>query len=222
MKYNFLLFIVFSVLCGCNNKPAAATDPQQNRYFRLYNEIYNQWDKVPADSTQQKLDAYLQEFPENADAQMLAGNLAYWRADYEKAIAHNRAAIALQPGQAVYYSALGTVYNVQNKIDSAEKYLLKAVELKDSSLYTFLNISILYLKKQDKEKSFAFADSAYAKGSFSSAVCCGLSFVYHGWNDGEKSRDYFERAVAAGLKDTTAFKEVLAGKLKLEDFYRKN
>lgn len=222
MKYNFLLFIIFSSLCGCNNKPAATTDPQQNRYFRLYNEIYNQWGKVPADSTQQKLDAYLQEFPENADAQMLAGNLAYWHADYEKAIAHNRAAIALQPGQAVYYSALGTVYNVQNRIDSAEKYLLKAVELKDSSLYTFLNISILYLKKQDKEKSFAFADSAYAKGNFSSAVCCGLSFVYHGWNDGEKSRDYFERAVAMGLKDTAAFKEVLAGKLKLEDFYRKN
>lgn len=153
MKYSFLLFIVFSALCSCKNKTAVATDPQQNRYYRLYNEIYNQWGKESADSTQQKLDVYLQEFPENADAQMLAGNLAYWHADYEKAIAHNRAAIALQPGQAVYYSALGTVYNVQNKIDSAEKYLLKAVALKDSSLYTFLNVSIVYLKKDDKEKA---------------------------------------------------------------------
>ena len=221
MKYSFLLFIVFSALCSCKNNTAVATDPQQNRYYRLYNEIYNQWGKESADSTQQKLDVYLQEFPENADAQMLAGNLAYWHADYEKAIAHNRAAIALQPGQAVYYSALGTVYNVQDKIDSAEKYLLKAVALKDSSLYTFLNVSIVYLKKDDKEKSFAFADSAYAIGSFSPDVCSGLSFVYDRWNEETRSRQLFEHAIAVGLKDTSAFKDVLAGKLKLEDFYRK-
>ncbi len=220
MKLHFLLLLIFATASGCKNKPSASADPVENRYFRLYNEIYNQWGKEPADSTRQKLNAYLQEFPENAAAQMLAGNLAYSLADYEKAISSYRLAIALQPQQAVYYSALGTVYNVQQQTDSAEKYLMKALALQDSSPYTYLNVALLYAKTGNRQKSFAFADSAYTKGNTLPIVCSGLSFVFCEWKEAGKSNRLYEEAVTLGLKDTPAFKQVLNGKMPLEDYYR--
>ena len=216
----FLIFLLGFELYGCRNIASPSTDPKENTYFRVYNEIYNEWGKFPVDSTKQKLEAYLQEFPENADAQLLAGNINYCKGDYEKAILSYRKAVAIHPNQAIYCSALGTAYMVENKTDSAEKYLLKAIALKDSSLYTYLNTSVLYLKKLDKPKSLAFADSAYAKGNSLPVICSGLSFAFSQWNEKEKSRELLNRAITLGLKDTLAFNEVLAGKTKLEDYYR--
>ena len=224
-KYCSYFAFTLSVLVlatACQNKNTPSTDPKENRYYRDYMEIYESCGTVSRDTTQQKLAAYLQEFPENAEAQMLAGNIFYSSADYEKAIAHYKTAIHLQPQRAIFYSALGTVYNVQNEIDSAEKYLMQAIALNDSSANTFLNASFVCQKKNEKEKSFAFADSAFAKGNSSPIICSGLSFVFYKWNEQQKSQERFEQAVSLGLKDTSEFKEVLNGKIKLEDYYRTN
>ena len=146
-KYCFYFAFTLSILAiatACQNKNTTSTDPKENRYYRDYMEIYERWGKVPIDSTQQKLAAYLQEFPENAEAQMLAGNLFYSSADYEKAIAHYKTAIHLQPQRAIFYSALGTVYNVRNEIDSAEKYLMKAIAKAESAKAKLFSFSCFF------------------------------------------------------------------------------
>lgn len=217
----FLLFSIF-ILAGCRNKNTPSTDPIENRYYRLYNQIYSQLAKVPADSIQQKLSVYLQEFPENADAQMLAGNLAYQKGAYESAVFHYKNAFALHPQAANYSSALGTAYMVQGKTDSAEKYLLNALALKDSLPSTLLNTSILYLKKPNRAMGIAYAEATYHAGNLSPDICCGLSYVFHQWNEKERSRQFYAKAVTLGLKDTLAFNQVLNGTIKLEDYYRQN
>ena len=222
MKPVFLLFIVIFVGGSCQNKGSVSTDPQRNRYFSAYNEIYSSWRKIPTDSTRQKLNIYLQEFPENADARMLAGNVAYSLADYPEAMLQYRKAIAQQPDRSIYYSALGCVFNIQDKVDSAEKYLMKAIELGDSSAYTFLGASLLYAKKGEKEQCFAFADSAYSGGHSLPEVCAGLCLVYYQWHEEKKGEELWRKAVVLGLKDTSAFRQVLNGKMKQADYYRIN
>ena len=192
-RFCIICFMLFFM--GCKNERAPSTDPIENRYYSVYHQIYAQRDKISLDSTQQKLDAYLQEFPENSDAQMLAGNVAYSLKKDEKAINYYRNAISYQPNKAIYYSALGTVFTALGKVDSTEKYLTKAISLNDSSAYTFLNASLLYLRKNDKEKSLAFAESAFAAQNSSAIIYSGLSFVYKGWNNEAKSQELFTRAV---------------------------
>lgn len=218
----FFILVSIFILTGCRNRNTTSTDPIENRYYRLYNEIYTQFGKLPADSIQQRLSVYLQEFPENADAQMLAGNIAYELGAYDSAVLRYKSAVSLHPQQAVYSSALGTVYLAQNQTDSAEKYLLKALTLKDSLPSTLLNASILYSKKEDWAKSSAYAQAVANTPNLSPDIYCGLSFVYNEWIDKEKSRQFYEKAVTLGLKDTVAFKQVLNGTIKLEDFYRQN
>jgi len=222
MSRIFAFLLLAITLLGCRNKLTPSTDPQENRYYRLYKEIYDSWGKIPSDSIQKQLVDYLKEFPENADAQMLAGNLAYQIGDYQQAIGYYQKSISLNPDKVIFYSALGTAFNALNQTDSAEKYLIKAISLKDSSLYTFLNTSLVYLKKKDREKCFAYADSAYQRDKKSPVICSGLSFIYGQWKEPEKSKELFEEAVALGLKDTLAFNKVLMDSIKLEDYYRKN
>ena len=222
MKAYFLLFLMILSALGCQNNSSISTDPQQNRYYRIYNEIYNDWSKIPIDSTRQQLDTYLREFPENADAQMMAGNVAFSLAEDEKAIDYYRNAISIQTNRSIFYSALGNIYCIQNRIDSAEKYLTKAFAMHDSSAYTYMIASMLYLKKNEKERCLALADSAFKRGNSMPAICSGLSFIFFRLQLEGKSKELFDRAVLLGLKDTSSFKETLVGKLKLEDYYRKN
>lgn len=222
LSYYCIYVCFLAGLLGCNKPRGASADPAQNRYYNNYSQIYNSLQTASYDSTQHKLNQYLSEFPENADAWMLAGNLAYAQPNYPLADTCYRRAIALQPGTAVFYSALGALFNTQQLPDSAEKYLLKAISLNDSSAYTYLNASLLYLKKQNKPKSLAFADSALAKQPSSPVICSGLSFVFYQWEEPAKGQKLFDEAVNLGLKDTLAFKDVLNGKAALQDYYQKN
>ncbi|HLP53168.1 MAG TPA: tetratricopeptide repeat protein [Chitinophagales bacterium] len=177
---------------------------------------------MPLDSTLHRLQQYLKQFPENADAWMLAGNMAYLQADYTLAINNYRNAIARQPTQSLYYSALGAVYNVQNKPDSAQKYLEKAILLGDSSAYTYLNTALLYIKINNKTKSLAWADKAAnnQKQIPSPVISAGISFIYYKWKDEENSEKWLQKAMQLGLKDTFAFRQVLNGNKELEVYYR--
>lgn len=226
MQSNRLVYCLFFLLllcAGCRQKSdSPSTDPAQNPYYQLYKDIYMGRGQMPIDSTKLRLQQYLQQFPENADAWMLAGNTAYLEADYNLAITNYRHAIALQPGQSLYYSALGAVYNVKNEPDSAQKYLLKAVSLGDTSAYTYLNTALLYIKVNDKAKSLAWADSAALRQaqSPSPVISGGISFIYYKWKEEENSEKWLEKAVQLGLKDTFAFRQVLSGNKQLEVYYR--
>lgn len=212
-----------ALLAACNQNAAnTSADPAQNRFYNEYARIYNKLGHQPDDSTRVELDQYLNQFAENADAQMLAGTLAYNHTDYTTALSHYRAAVALQPAKGIYYSALGAAYNTLNQTDSAGYYLKKAVALGDTSGFTWLNISILNLKMQNKVLSLAAADSALAKQPNSPVICSGISYVYLQWADTFQSNALINRAIGLGLADTASFNKVLAGLLPLHQYYQKN
>ncbi len=216
----FLILLLITCLAGCQNHTGPSTDPAQNRYYSSYSQIYNNLGKLPADSIQNELHTYLQEFPENAGAQMLMGNLYYAQANYKLATDYYNKAIALNPAQCIYHVALGNVYTIQNKLDLAENELNKAVSLHDTTGRAFLALAMLNVKKNKKKKSLAYADSAFRKSPPSAVVFSALSYVYGQWHDTARANNLFSRAVTLGLKDTTAFKEVLTGKKTPEDYYR--
>lgn len=207
-------------MTACKSPEGPSADPLQNRYFSNYNTIYRQWATDSIDSTRLRLADYLKEFPENAEAHMLMGHTYYASALYDTAASFYRKAIGLNPSGTVFHSALANVLMVQNQLDSAQFQLTQAFKLHDSSAYTFLTAAMLYVKKQDKAKSLAYADSALARAGSLPVIYSGLSYVYAQTGEKDKSQQFFLRSAALGLKDTTAFKEVLTGVRKPEDYYR--
>ncbi len=215
------IIIVLLALGGCRQQNAVSTDPAQNRYFSAYDSIYRQWGKVSPDTTSQQLAVYLREFPENDEAQAMAGYLKYKQGNYPKALEHWQNAISLHPEKAIYYSGKGSVFGAANQADSAEKYLLRALSLGDSSGLTLANTAMAYLKKGDKQKCQAYAVRALARDS-SAVVLSELSYLFGQVQQAQNSRMLFKKASEMGLKDTSAFAKVLAGELKPEDYYRTN
>jgi len=224
MKKHFTLLVVnlfsVSVFTACDFQKASPTDIEQNKYYKVYTDIYSKWGNEPIDSTQKKLMAYLQEFPENADAQMFAGNIFCKKGEYEKAVLNYKTAIHLKPSQSVYFSALGSAFNILGQTDSAEKYLLQALYMKDSSYTTYLSASLLFLKNKNKEKSYGYASSVLPLAKHSPVAYSGLSYVYSQWHDTLLYNTMLRKALELGLKDSVAFRHVLTGKTKLEDYYR--
>jgi len=224
-----LKFLPFPVICicmlltiGCNRHKAPSTDVEDNHFYSIYRDIYRNYNKIPLDSTNRQLRDYLAEFPENSDAWAFYG-YTWFRLDSDaQAVMAYRRAIAGDDQKAAYYAGLGTAFNVQNKLDSAEECLLKALALRDSSPYTTLNLSMLYLKRNDREGSLAFADSTFLRDRSSPLILAGLSFVYFALNQPEQGTEKYSLAVKNGLKDTTSFKDVLNGKMKIENYYRLN
>lgn len=222
-RWACLAGIIFLFTMGCRQTPqTGSTDPAQNRFFNNYSVIYNKLGHIPADSIQLELNQYLAEFTENADAWMLAGTLAYNRADYPNATLYYSKAISLQPQNPIYYSALGATYNSQNLLDSAGFYLRKALSLQDTSAYTWLNLSLMAIKNHNKPAAMAAADSAFSRLPHSPVITSGLSYVYLLAGDTTLSRSYYNKAINNGLLDTTLFNTVLNGTLPLQNYYSKN
>src|ERR1043165_296499 len=222
MQKALFLVIIMAALAGCKSKTAVSTGPARNRYFSVYDSIYRQWGQVPHDSTRAQLELYLQEFPENAQAHHLAGNLAYYRTDYEEALTQYRMAIRLEFDKGIYYSAMGSTFNAMEQPDSTEKYLTRALELGDSSAHTLSITAMAYLKKGNREKALGLASLAWNADSTSAITCSGLSYIYDRLDQPIKSVELLHKATALGLKDTAAFTKVLAGKMKPTDYYRTN
>jgi Tfp pilus assembly protein PilF len=224
LKFLALLFVSVCLVwvAGCSKHKAPSTDAEDNTFYSMYRDIYRAYNKIPLDSTNIQLKNYLARFPENTDAWAFYGNTLFRLGqDKDAALAYHKA-IDGDNEKGIYYSGLGTVLNAENELDSSEKYLLKALALKDSSPYTTLNLSMLYLKQNNKEKSLAFADSTLHRAPSSAAVLAGLSFVYFALNEPQTGNEKYSLAVQNGLKDTAAFTNVLNGKMKIEDYYRIN
>lgn len=224
MKSIAAIFICMDALLGitgCINKKPS-TDPGENKFYSVYRDIYYSYKKIPVDSTRAKLEAYLSKFPENSDAWAFYGNVCFKTGDYEKARTAYLRAIREDKGKGTYYSSLGAVYGIEDKIDSAEKYLLKGVELKDSSGYTLLNLAMLYRHKNEPGKAIEYADAASLKNDSSALVCAGLSYVYYQLGEAQKSAALAQYARLFGLSDTAGLNNVLNGTSTIDDFYRKN
>ncbi len=168
------------------------------------------------------LDSFLLVYPTDSRAWAFYGRVKYDMNLPEDALVAYRNSIRFESLFSEGYLGLGSVFNVLNNYDSAEFYLNKALLLNDSSAYTYLNLSMLKMKKGEKANSFSLADSAYFYEDSSAVICSGLSYVYAQQKARQKSAEMFERAVSLRLKDTATFSQVLQGTVKIEDYYRKN
>ena len=225
MKKPGLFILVLSFLLAqnaCRQKARQRLPDKKMQMASEYKAIYESYRKLPADSVEQKLNAFLKKYPDNYAGRSFYAWILFELGQLDSSLDAYKQLIALAPQKAEGSAGAGAVYNTLNQNDSAENYLLRAISLRDSSPYTFLNLSVLYMKKNESLKSFAFADSCLLKGDSVASILAGLSFVYHKQNEKAKSALFYSRAVKSGLKDTASFNKVLNGEMKIEDYYRKN
>lgn len=215
-----ILFCIFSI-SSCKPKVKSGSDKKYELYSQ-YDEIFRTYGRVPLDSTEAKLNVLLAAFPEDARAWSFYARIMYDKGNYTQAIDAYRKTITYNPRFTMGYAGLGSLYNQLDQNDSALYYLEKAVELKDSSAYTFLNLSMLNLKTNNKERALAFIDSTIFTGDSSAAVYAGLSFVQHKLGNKAESDLLLQIAKENGLTDTASFDDVLAGKIRIDSFYKKN
>lgn len=225
MKQTVLFFFIFSFLMSensCRQKARQRQPDQKLQVAKEYKSIYESYRNSPADSVRKKIESFLLKHPNNYSGRSFYAWFLFVVGKVDSSILEYKKSIVLLPQKAEGYAGAGAVYNTLNQNDSAENYLLLAIALRDSSPYTFLNLSMLYMKKNEPIKSFAFADSCLIKGDSLASICAGLSFVYQKQNEKAKSALFYNRAVHLGLKDTASFNKVLSGEMKIEDYYRKN
>ncbi len=225
MKQTVLFFFLFTFLMSENSCRQKARQRLPDKKVQMANEykvIYESFRKIAADSVEQNLNAFLKKYPDNYAGRSFFAWILFELGHMDSSLNAYKQLIVLAPQKAEGYAGAGAVYNTLNQNDSAENYLLHAIALRDSSPYTFLNLSVLYMKKNEPFKSFAFADSCLLKGDSLPSVLAGLSFVYNKQNEKEKSNEFYQRAVLMGLSDTVSFLNVLRGEMKIEDYYRKN
>lgn len=195
-------------------------DKDYERYME-YKNIYTNYGKVPVDTTKAQLQDYLKHFPANAPAWVFYGRLQYDLNNIPEALHAYRTAAETNPRYPEAYSSIGAIYNFSGETDSAKWYLRKALELKDSSAYTYVTLAGLLLSEKNAGAQ-ALVDSAMARADSNAVIYAALSASYAQTADFKKSVEYYQRATALGLRDTDGFKQVLAGQTKLEDYYRKN
>lgn len=218
----FTCLCLIAMVVGCKSKPAKPKPDKVRQQYQKYYRIFKDYRTVPLDSTIGQIDSFLLVFPEDARAWAFYGRLMYDADSAQKSIAAYKNAIRFNPRFSEGYAGVGSVYHVLNQADSAEYYLQKAVDLKDSSAYTFLNLSMLCQLTGKNEKCNEYADKAFMYGDSSAAVCTGLSYVYNQQKNKDRSEQMYARAVQLGLTDTLGFKEVLEGKTPIQTFFRNN
>lgn len=217
-----LLFLLLLVsVTACKRKEKKGEDKVYLQY-KQYEQIAKNYGLTPIDSTKLALDEYIKIFPTDARAHAFLGRLFYDLKQNDQALAAYQKAINLNPQMAEGYSGAGAIFGLLEQSDSAIYYLQEALAHRDSSAYTFMNLSLQYSKSQlNKNTALALVDSALQKTP-TAPVYAGLSFVLKKLGDKERSESLFQQAKDAGLKDTIGFVDVLKGQQKLTDFYTKN
>jgi len=212
--------ILFS-LGACKRKEKKGEDKVFKQY-KQYALIVKNYGVAPFDSTKLAVDTYLQTFPTDARAWAFLGRLYYDMNKLNEALAAYHQAIQLNPNMPEGYSGAGAIHGILDRTDSSIYYLTQALQHKDSSAYTFLNLAIQYTKTDTNKLTItSLVDSSLTKQPTAS-VYAGLSFVMEKIGNSERSSALFDQAKAEGLKDTLGFVDVLSGKQKLYDYYLKN
>ncbi len=224
MKNHILLLVAaLALLTACNNgkNNEAKNDKEYEKYLE-YKDIFNAYGTVPADTTRVKLEDFLQHFPENAPAWVFYARVMYDANNLPKSLQAYRNAIEKNPRYSAGYSGLGTLYRIMGQTDSAQYYLERAFTLKDSSAFTYVNLSAVYLLQNKNPLSLTYADTALLKADSSAAIVSGVSFIYAKAGKPQTSDSLFRLALSMGLRDSAGFCKVLSGETKLEDYYRNN
>ncbi|MBL0310007.1 MAG: hypothetical protein IPP77_10095 [Bacteroidetes bacterium] len=216
-----LLLICFG-FNNCQNNTGPSKDPEENRFYSGYRNIYRSYGKVPLDSTKNQLNEYLHEFPESADGWGFLGSIQFLEKDYDASRLSYHKAIKLNRWKSSFYSSLGTTYSALGMIDSSKTYFMNALALQDSTAENYFNLALLYSKEGDTRNSQLYADSALLKKDIPISNLLGLSLVYSKNGNAPISKELIERTIQMGFTDTLEFSKVLKEEMKLEEFYRNN
>ncbi|MFN8321233.1 MAG: hypothetical protein U0T74_01120 [Chitinophagales bacterium] len=222
LKTLIVLICLLLAAGSCKQRKPAAKPTKEQLHYLDYRKIFSAYKSAPLYYSKEMLDSFLLAYPTDSRAWAFYGRVKYDMNLPEEAMVAYRNSIRFDSLSSEGYLGLGSVFNVLNNYDSAEFYLNKALLLNDSSAYTYLNLSMLKMKQGQVAQSLALADSTFLREDSSAVICSGLSYVYDRLKLPAKSTEMFARAAALNLKDTASFREVMQGKLKLEDYYRKN
>lgn len=143
----FLILISAFVVISCNFKKETK-DTDTNRYYAEYLRIYNEYGKVPLDTTINQVKNYLVEFPEEARAWCFLGQLTE-KSNVDSALLYYQKALKLDSTFAATYGALGALYGRLGDFEKAKVYISKGIAYGDTTVHTSLNMLLTLAKNAD-------------------------------------------------------------------------
>lgn len=222
---SFVIIAVFTLnlcLSGCKQKPVTPKPDKTQLQYTLYREIFKSYRHTPVQNVILRMDSFLNSYPEDARGWTFYGRLMYDIDSLDKSIAAYKNAIYHNPRFSEGYAGAGSVYHVLHEQDSALFYLQKAVDLNDSSAYTFLNLSMLCQLKNKTDECAQYAQKAFQLADSSAAVCSGLSYIFKQQHKEAQSAEMYLLAMKLGLTDTVGMQQVLQGTMPIQTFFRNN
>lgn len=178
MNIRLILVLPMCIAMSACNFKKQTKDIETNKYWAQYVAIYNDYTKVPLDSTKKALETYLTIYPKDARAwgfmaviqdQLNSPNVS---ATFQKAI-------QLDSNLAHNYSALGIWYGRKMQTDSAILFLQKAIEKGDTSLQTYANLAFQYAVAKKTVACKEVLQSLTKRDSIPAAVTFSLAYAYH-------------------------------------------
>lgn len=214
----FLLSVLF-LLSSCAEKAKPGADRENNNFFAEYRNIYRDYGRQPLDSTRLRLQAFLEEFPNDAKAWVFYGRVCYDLGQETDAQRAYERALNENPKYALAYTSLGSLAFRQAEISRADSLLERAIQLGDSSPGTLVNIGLIRSAKLGTagldslaNLSMQYNQSNYAE-SFAGAAC-----LYHLADQPAKAASAADSAFKAGLSDTLALRKVLLGQTPAREY----
>jgi len=126
---------------------------------------------------------------EKGEADTILGEAYLINQNYKEAEKHLLSARKKSPGYSRNYNLLGLLSEKQNKMNLALQYYLRAVKCAPSSPNAFMNIALLFSKKEDYQKADDFFKKAFALKTKSSADLY-YNYGLFCYNKGEKSKAF--------------------------------
>ncbi len=143
MDIRMILVLPMCIAMSACNFKKQTKDSETNKYWAEYVAIYNDYSKVPLDSTKKALENYLVAYPKDARAWGFMAVIQD-QLNSPNVLATFQKAIQLDSNLAHNYSALGIWYGRKMQTDSAILFLQKAIEKGDSSIQNYANLAYQY------------------------------------------------------------------------------
>jgi len=158
-----LLLLMAMVGCGDSSKPSTGdsnigSDTNENssqlssdeEALGLLQQQYLRLRQSNQDLTPLRLavEGYVSNYPKDADARMLLGQVLLYTGQSEEALDQIDQAIKLSPGQASWLELAGTVAAGLELYNTSEKYYLDAIGLNPSATTTRMLLATVYAKME--------------------------------------------------------------------------
>jgi tetratricopeptide (TPR) repeat protein len=224
MKKNIILPLVFQLiviflLTSCGEKAKPGADRENNDFFAEYRNIYRDYGRQPLDSTRLRLQAFLEEFPNDAKAWVFYGRVCYDLGQETDAQRAYERALNENPKYALAYTSLGSLAFRQGDVLRADSLLGRAIQLGDSSPVTLVNIGLIRSDKLGSSGLDSLADLSMQYNtrrypeSFAGSAC-----LYYLAVQQAKAASAADSAFRAGLTDTLALRKVLLGQTPAREY----